>query len=297
MIPVLYDFGALKIYSYGLMLGIAFLLGGSILGMELKRRKLNPDIASTITILGVAFGISGAKVLFLLEEWSAFLRDPVGMTFSPGGLTWYGGFALAMAAVFVYIRRKKLPFLRVWDCLGVALILAYGVGRIGCHLSGDGDYGPPTSLPWGTIYAEGTAKPSLMLEEYFAREPEARTAWHYDSLRVLPGGVDRMGHRYTRFDAVTPLHPSPVYELLLGVLGFGILLLLRSRLTTDGTLFMVYLLLSALFRFLAEEVRLNPRIFLGLTEAQLFSVALFVLGCAGLLILTRRQRTARAPST
>jgi phosphatidylglycerol:prolipoprotein diacylglycerol transferase len=106
-----------------------------------------------------------------------------------------------------------------------------------------------------------------------------------------------MGHRYTRFDAVTPLHPSPVYELLLGVLGFGILLLLRSRLTTDGTLFMVYLLLSALFRFLAEEVRLNPRIFLGLTEAQLFSVALFVLGCAGLLILTRRQRTARAPST
>lgn len=293
MIPVLLDLGPLKVYSYGLMLGIAFLFGGYILGLELKRRNLNPDIASTITILAVVFGLLGAKILFLLEEWEAFLRDPAGMTFSPGGLTWYGGFVLAMAVVFFYIRWKKVPFLRVWDCLGVGLIIAYGVGRIGCHLSGDGDYGPPTTLPWGTIYAQGTAKPTLMLEEYFARHEQERLQWRYDSLRTIPGGIDRMGHRYTAFDAVTPLHPSPVYEFVLGLVGFAVLWRLRTRPFPDGKLFMIYLMLAALFRFVIEFARLNPHLAAGLTEAQLVSIVLFVTGLLGMLLLDRRHRVVR----
>jgi len=288
MIPVLVEFGPLRVYSYGLMLGIAFLLGSAIMARALKRRGLDPAIANTVTILAVLFGISGAKFLYLLEEFQAFRADPIHMTFSAGGLTWYGGFLLALLAVSVYIRWKKVPFMKVWDCLGIALILAYGVGRVGCHLSGDGDYGQPTKLPWGTIYAEGTAKPTMMLEEYFNREPAMREQWHYDSLRVMVGGKDRMGHLYTKFDAQTPLHPTPLYELVLGIAGFFILLAVEKRDLVPGQLFMVYLMLSSTFRFAVEFLRLQPRIAFGLSEAQLFSVAIFALGVAGFMILARR---------
>ena len=288
MIPVLFELGSLKVYSYGLMLGISFLLGSYILAKDFRRKRLDPNMANTITLLAVVFGIAGAKLLYLLEEWDAFVQNPVGMTFSAGGLTWYGGFLLALLAVSLYVRAKHVPFLKVWDGLGLALIIAYGVGRIGCHLSGDGDYGTPTSLPWGTIYAQGTAKPTVMLQEYFVANPEQRAAMHYDSLRVILAGRDRLGNAYSRFDELTPLHPTPLYELVLGIAGFVLLLWVRTRALPDGGLFMIYLMLASIFRFFVEFLRLNPRLAWGLSEAQLFSVALFLLGLAGLLFLRSR---------
>lgn len=288
MIPVLFEIGPLRVYSYGLMLGVAFLAGSAVLASELKRRRLDPGMASTITILGVVFGIAGAKFLYLIEEWDLFLADPLGMAFSPGGLTWYGGFLVAMLAVYIYIRRRKVPFLKLWDCLAPALILAYGIGRLGCHFSGDGDYGTPTTLPWGTIYAQGTAKPARMLEEYFFTHPEERVRWNFDSLRIIQAGTDRLGHPYSKFDEVTPLHPTPVYELLLGVAGYFILLWFRRRPLPDGAVFMIYLLLASVFRFAVEFWRLQPKILYGLSEAQIFATGLFVLGLAGLYLVFRR---------
>lgn len=296
MIPVLFQIGSLRVYSYGLMLGIAFILGSYILAWFFRQKKIDPAVASTITVLGLLFGIGGAKLLYLIEEWPSFVRDPWGMAFSAGGLTWYGGFLLALLVVSLYVRAKRIPFMKVWDGLGIALIIAYGVGRIGCHLSGDGDYGAPTRLPWGTIYAQGTAKPTMMLSSYFERHPEERAQWHYDSLRVIVAGRDRMGNYYYRFDEVTPLHPTPIYELLLGCAGFAILLGLRKRLNVDGMLFMAYLMLASTFRFLVEFLRLNPRHIAGLSEAQLFSVVLFILGSAGLLILSRRTPSRTSES-
>jgi phosphatidylglycerol---prolipoprotein diacylglyceryl transferase len=296
MIPVLFQIGSLRVYSYGLMLGIAFILGSYILAWHFRQKKIDPAIASTITVLALVFGIGGAKVLYLIEEWTLFIRDPWGMAFSAGGLTWYGGFILALLVVSLYVRSKRIPFMRVWDGLGLALIIAYGVGRIGCHLSGDGDYGAPTQLPWGTIYAQGTAKPTLMLASYFERHPEERAQWHYDSLRAIVAGRDRMGNYYYRFDEVTPLHPTPIYELLLGCAGFVFLLWVRKRLTVDGMLFMTYLMLASTFRFVVEFLRLNPRYLGGLSEAQLFSIALFIIGLAGFLILARRTPSRTSES-
>jgi phosphatidylglycerol:prolipoprotein diacylglycerol transferase len=295
MIPVLFEIGSLKVYSYGLMLGIAFLLGSAILSAELKRKGLDPKLGGTITTLAIIFGIAGAKILFLFENWSDFVKDPSGMAFSAGGLTWYGGFILAMTVVYFYLRSKKVPVMKVWDGLGLALVIAYGVGRIGCHLSGDGDYGPPTTLPWGTIYAQGTAKPTYQLADYFARHPEARQQWNYDSLRVIPAGVDRLGHRMTRFDELTPLHPTPLYELVLGIIGFGALWVLRKRTSPDGMLFMIYLMLASVFRFSIEFLRLNPKLWLELSEAQLLALILFLIALAGAYLL-RRQREGTTPA-
>ncbi len=294
MIPVLFEFGPFRIYSYGLMLGISFLLGSYILGRELKRKGHDSALANTITVLAVIFGIAGAKILYLLEDWNAFVLDPLGMAFSAGGLTWYGGFLLALLAVSIYVRKKKVPFLRVWDGLGVALILAYGVGRVGCHLSGDGDYGTPTRLPWGTIYAQGTAKPAMMLGDYFRQNPDERAAWQYDSLRTIIAGKDRLGHLYSRFDEVTPLHPTPIYELLLGIAGYLGLVAFRRRTLPDGMVFMVYLILASVFRFSIEFLRLQPKMMLGLSEAQLFSILLCCAGIVGVLLLRSRSSTTTA---
>src|SRR5512140_2777905 len=119
MIPVLFHFGPFKVYSYGLMLGIGFLLGSYVLSLELRRKKLDPAMASTITVLGVIFGIAGAKLLFLVEEWDRFLADPLGMAFSPGGLTWYGGLFLGVLAVYLYLRRRRVPAWKVWDAIAL----------------------------------------------------------------------------------------------------------------------------------------------------------------------------------
>jgi phosphatidylglycerol---prolipoprotein diacylglyceryl transferase len=289
MIPVLVDLGPVKIYSFGLMLAIAFLTGSYILTNELRRRHLDPEMGTWITLLGVVFGIGGAKILYLIENLKGFLQDPLGEAFSPGGLTWYGGLILALAVVTVYIRRKRVPILRVWDCLGIALILAYGIGRIGCHLAGDGDYGTPTNLPWGTVYAQGIVKPSSQLQEYFSNHPDERQTWKYDALRLVRAGIDRRGLPYSRFDADTPLHPTPIYEFLLGIVGFLLLRRLSKNSWPDGVLFTAYLVLASIFRFTIEFWRLNPRLAFGLTEAQLIAVCLFLLGLAGTGILFRRH--------
>jgi phosphatidylglycerol---prolipoprotein diacylglyceryl transferase len=293
MIPVLFEIGPLRINSFGLLLGIGYILGSYILSLELKRKKLDPNLASNITIIAVVFGIGGAKLLHVIEHtieyWGTPYLDIKGQLFSFSGLTWYGGLILGMVAITVYVHRKKIPFLRIWDGLGVALILAYGVARLGCHFSGDGDYGIPTTLPWGTIYANGTAKPTSMLKEYFDGHPDERTIWSYDSLRVIHSRIDRLGNPINRFDEQTPLHPTPVYEMMLGIIGFLIMWRLRRNNYPDGELFMIYLMLASTFRFIVEFLRLQPKLLFGLSEAQLIAIALFVAGFIGMRYFDRKR--------
>jgi prolipoprotein diacylglyceryltransferase len=129
-----------------------------------------------------------------------------------------------------------------------------------------------------------------MLRGYFEAHPEERAFWQYDSLKVIPAGTDRLGHRYSRFDEVTPLHPTPLYELLFGIGGFLLLWKLRTRPYPDGKLFMIYLMLASVFRFTIEFLRLNPRVIAGLSEAQVFAVGLFFVGFLGMLFLDKRSR-------
>lgn len=269
MIPILFEIGPVKVYSYGLMLGIGFLIGSYILSLEFKRKGINPNFASNITIIALIFGLAGAKLLYLIENWSSFMRAPFDMIFSAGGLTWYGGFIVGMTAIIVYVRSKKIPILKVVDALGVALLLAYGVARLGCHLSGDGDYGFPTDLPWGTNYENGTYPPSRA----FSIFPELTSQY--------PNGI---------VPDNTPCHPTPVYEMLLGVGGFLLMwLYFRRKNYPEGQLFAIYLVLSSLFRFSVEFLRLNPRLLFGLSEAQLISIPLFLGGVIWILALYRKS--------
>ncbi|HEY9188300.1 MAG TPA: prolipoprotein diacylglyceryl transferase [Ignavibacteria bacterium] len=249
MYPEIIKLGPISIYSYGLMLGIAFITASYLLTLELKRVNLNVNIASEITTIALVFGIIGAKLFHLFEYWDEFINDPL-MAFSPAGLTFYGGFLLATLAIFIYIKRKKLSFLQIADLNAPGLALAYGIARIGCHLSGDGDYGIVSNLPWAYSYAKGTVP--------------------------TPPGVT--------------VHPTPIYELIAGILIFMFLWSKRKKYNVNGKLFFVYLILTAIARFLVEIIRINPRLLLGLSEAQIISIILIIISIIALIILKKKEQ-------
>jgi len=271
MYPELFKIGPFTVYSYGLMLGISFIVASYILTKEYERRKLSANLATEITLIAIIFGIAGSKLFSLLENWDEFLRDPVGMAFSPGGLTFYGGLILATVAIIVWVRRKKIPFLFVADATSPSLAIAYGIGRIGCHLAGDGDYGFPTNLPWGTNYQNGTVPPSVMFRG-------SEIAKNYPN-GIVPDN--------------TPLHPAPIYEFLIMLVVFWILWKLRKKDWADGRLFMLYLVLAGLERFFIEFIRLNPRLLFGLSEAQLISLIMIIVGSAGFYYFANKSHYSK----
>lgn len=271
MIPKLFEIGPIDIlgvtigpiavYSYGLMLALAFIIGSYLLSKELERKKFDPSLATSITLMSLILGIIGAKLFHLLEHFDRFLNNPIDETLSPAGLIFYGGLLLAIAGVYFYVKiKKKIPFLTIADAASPALALSYGIARIGCHLSGDGDYGIPTELPWGVNYENGIVPPSYAFQGS-------------EIAKLYPGGI---------VPDSTPLHPTPIYELIAAIIVFSILWKLRKNEWIDGKLFMFYLILTGFPRLLVEFIRLNPIVAFGLSQAQIVSVFLIIGGFYGL---------------
>lgn len=266
MIPKLFQLGPIPVYSYGLMLGICFIVASWLLNKEFKRRKLDENAAINVTFIALLGGVIGSKLLYVIEEWNSIFSMPAGKIFSteglfsPAGLTFYGGLILATALIYIYARVKKIPFLRIADAAAPSLAIGYGIARIGCHLSGDGDYGLPVSefmpwVPWGTDYSNGTLPPSI--------------AFRGTELAQKFGGV---------VPDNTLCHPTPIYELILGIIIFSILWTKRKVFKMDGKLFGLYLILSGSARLIVEFIRLNPKLLFNLSEAQVISIFLILLG-------------------
>jgi phosphatidylglycerol:prolipoprotein diacylglycerol transferase len=273
MLPVLFKIGPITIYSFGAMVALGFLTAYWISVAEFRRRGLPKpkDLASSLLLLAFVGGLVGAKLFHLLEHPEELRGDPLGALVSPAGLTFHGGFLVAAALFLWYIWRHRLPLWRIADAIAPALMLAYGIGRIGCHLAGDGDYGIPTDVPWAVTYPKGTV-PTLS-----ALNPELRR--RYEELfpgRPVPEDI--------------PVHPTPIYEALAAGAIFALLWRLR-RSMPEGKLFALYLVLAGLERFLVEFIRLNPT-YWGLSQAQWFALAAMLVG--GVLLLRRRAQTGAA---
>jgi len=275
MCPRLFQIGPFTVYGYGLMLALGFIAGSYLFVSEFKRRKLDPNIANNITIIALITGVLGSKILYLIENWSSFISDPIGMTFNPGGLTFYGGFLLAAFSIYVYGRKKGISFFTIGDAIAPGMMLGYGIARIGCHLAGDGDYGFPTTLPWGTDYSKGTYPPSIAFKDF----PEI-TSLFPDG--IVPNNI--------------LCHPTPVYELIICALMCWFLWHIRKRTTPTGKLFMIYLILAGIERFAIEFLRPNPRIVLGLSEAQLISFILITIGLFGWWKFTTSSQALKTKS-
>jgi len=259
MYPILFQFGPITVYSFGAFMALAALSAGWIVSIELKRRGYNSELASTLVFAAAIGGLIGARLLFIVDEWQGFLASPWRYIFTGAGFTWYGGFFGGAAAGLWVARKNKIPALVGLDIAAPALALAYGVGRIGCHVAGDGDWGAVTDVPWGVAYTNaivGWADPNT-------------------GVPYAPGVL---------------VHPTPIYEFIQGVLVFGILWGLRKKGYAPGTLAWLYLILAGLSRFVVEFWRINPAVGLGFSEAQWFSCGLMV---AGLFLLgTRRRKIA-----
>ena len=152
MYPTIIDFGPVGIHSYGLMLATAFITSVFVIQHELKRRGFVPDVAATIVVAAAIGGIIGAKIYAALLDGRITLSELT----STSGLVWYGGFIGGFLGILIVIVRSPNPTLATIDIIGPTLLLGYGIGRIGCLLAGDGDYGPPSDLPWAMAFPNGT---------------------------------------------------------------------------------------------------------------------------------------------
>ena len=273
MYPRLFQIGPFTVYGYGLMLALGFIIVSYLLVSEFKRRKLDPTIANNVTLIALIAGVSGSKILYLIENLPLFVHDPIGMTFNPGGLTYYGGFILATFSIYLYGKKKRIKFYTIADAISPGLMLGYGIARIGCHLAGDGDYGFPTTLPWGTNYSNGTYPPSIAFQDF----PEITSQF--------PGGIVPNN---------IPCHPTPVYEFIICALMCWFLWSIRKKTTPTGKLFMIYLMLAGIERFIIEFLRPNPRIIFDLSEAQLISLVIITLGLWGWWRFTTTAQTLKA---
>ncbi len=253
MYPVLFHFGPITIYSYGVMMALGFLAGGWVLSQELQRQGKDPNFSSTLVLWAAVGGMLGARLLFLLDEWQGFVADPWAFIFTGSGFIWYGGLIGGVGAVTLCIRHFGLPWLEVMDAVAPVIALGHSIGRIGCHLAGDGDWGPPTTLPWGVAYTH------------------AIVGWDF------PPGVR--------------VHPTALYETIAYGLIFAVLWSRRATPHQAGALFWSYLLLAGVARFLLEFVRVNPPLLFGLSQAQLISLGLIVVS-AFLLIAKREAQPA-----
>ncbi len=272
MRPDLFHIGPIPVHSFGLMMAIAFLSANYLLGRELQRQWKDKEraaaFASVITMIALVAGIVGSKLFHLLENPELVAQNGISEIFSGSGLTFFGGLLLSIASIAYYCKKKGVRFLFLGDVTAPGLILAYGIGRIGCQLAGDGDYGIPSSLPWAMSYPNGTV-PTLS-----ALNPELAAKW----AEMHPGAA-------LPYDIM--VHPTPVYETIACLLIFVVLYRLQQRSSLpEGRLFGIYMLLAGFERFMVEWLRLNP-LYLGMSQAQWIGIGLMIAGAY--LIISRRQ--------
>jgi phosphatidylglycerol---prolipoprotein diacylglyceryl transferase len=233
--------GPLTLGSYGLMVAIGLICAFFILRADFARRGVSADAEAIIGITGLA-GLAGSRLYHLLESPAEFFADPWPQLFSTMGFAFVGAIIGGFFALLLLAKRFRMSPLLMLDAASPAAALGYGIGRIGCLISGDGDYGIPTSLPWGMSFPNG----------------------------IVP--------------TTERVHPTPIYEFLVAALIAWILWRLGARgLKThapNGIIFAVYLVFTGIARFLVEIIRINPRSFYGLTNAQAASVVSVLAGVA-----------------
>lgn len=235
-----------------------------------------------ITILALVFGLLGAKLFDIFENWSDFLKHPSSYLLSPSGLTFYGGLMCAAIAIWIYAKKHHIGFWHLNDAAAPTLMLAYGLGRIGCQVSGDGDWGIANTNP----------KPFNWLPDWM---------WAYN----YPNNVNGAGNpipgcigKYCN-ELNPPVYPTSFYEIVLCLLLFGLIWFLRKKLKTPGTLFALYLMLNGLERFFIEKIRVNTRLnIFGFqpTQAEVISTLLFLSGLILWIMLKKSAQDMKSTS-
>ena len=266
MFPTLLRVGNFEITTFGLMMFIAFIVGGWVLTRQYRRYGLSEDLASSMVMVGAIGGIVGAKIYYaiLFRDWH--------LLFDRAGLVWYGGLIGGVIAASLLIWRRHVDYFSTADATVPALALGYGLGRIGCFLVGD-DYGRPTNSWVGIAFPKGSPPTTA------------------ESLRQFGVHVDPS----IPADQILRVHPTQLYESAASIVIFLVLLALSRRPHPKGRIFGLFLILMGIERFLVEIVRAKDDRFLGpFTIAQLISAIALVIGIS-LAIYAERSKASPVP--
>jgi prolipoprotein diacylglyceryl transferase len=235
------------------------------------------EMAGNILIVAAIFGLLGAKLFHNLENFDELIADPIGSLFSFSGLTFLGGLIVGVASVVWYARKNGIPSLYLMDAAAPALAIAYGIGRLGCQISGDGCWGVPNPAP----------KPGWMsfLPDWL---------WAYD----YPHNVINSGSKMVENCASAhchvldvPVFPTPLYETLMMFVIFAILWIIRKKIKTPGIMFLAFLSLVGIERLIVEQIRVNNKYHIfgfGITQAELISTILIITGIIGIFIFRKK---------
>ena len=276
------------------------LIGAAILGgltwWEAQRKKKTAPVTKEVqiwphdrinemTVAAAVGGILGAKFFDVFDNWGSFVEDPIGTLTSGGGRAFVGGLVMGFIAVVGYMYRHRIPFWPTADAVAPALTAGYGIGRIGCQLSGDGDWGIVNAAP----------KPGWM-----SFLPDWMWAYRYPHHVLNTAYTDPVVSEpipHCPFDYCMqlsePVYPTPFYEILMMSAVFALLWYLRKRLKITGMLFFVYLALIAIERFVIEKIRVNVvhDVFgISMTQAEIISIGLFVVSLGGMFYLWKKSK-------
>ena len=273
-----------------------------------------------MTILAAVFGFLGAKIFNSFENWNDFVKSPLESLVSFSGLTFYGGLICAALAIWYYAKKRGIGFWHLNDSAAPALMLAYGLGRIGCQVAGDGDWGIINSA-----YHTGTdQKAALNQGDQFAsyvvhnnefylsqfgtynvphaafKAPSYLPNWLFAYSyphNVIHDGIKIPGCAEDYCSVLPlPVFPTPFYETVICLLLFAILMFYRKRFTVPGTLFGFYLLINGIERFFIEKIRVNTKYnIFGFhpTQAEIISALLIISGALLWYWLPKKRREAK----
>jgi len=240
------------------------------------------DHLGNIIMLGVVGGILGAKIFHNLENPAEFFADPIGALFSFSGLTFYGGLIVAAFLIIRYGRKNGINAWHLCDAAAPALMISYGVGRLGCQLSGDGDWGIVNAAPkpgWMS------GLPDWMWSFKFPHNVNNEGI-------PIPGCVGRWCHELPE-----PVFPTSFYEFLMAAVLFAVLWGIRKRIQVPGLLFSIYLIMNGAERFLIEQIRVNSLYTFGsfqVTQAQIISSLLIIIGIFGVRYSINKAKISRS---
>jgi phosphatidylglycerol---prolipoprotein diacylglyceryl transferase len=283
---------------------------------QTKRVAVYPhELITEIVVIAAVGGLVGAKIFNAFETWDDFIKDPIHSLTSSSGLTFLGGLIMATVLFYYYTRKHGIPFKHMCDAAAPGIMLAYGIGRLGCQFSGDGDWGIYNSAYVSNI--DGTLRASAPGDKEFIAHMTSGTPYtSFPAPAGLPRWLFGMNYPHNVGHEGMPIHgcvgeycnvlpvsvfPTPVYEAIVCIILFFVLWALRKRFTRSLQMFGTYLILVGVERFFVELIRVNYKYdwgFIRPSQAEILSVVLVIVGaCLVLFYKDKKSRGSESPAT